>query len=80
MVRIESLEQSIDVWTGKSADVLAVIYVARRGTDKDEAGKVFGLLVCGQYSDHRTDGMADKDDGSTLDGLDDLQYVVSIPV
>ena len=78
VVAVQRLQQPVDVLGREPADVLAVVDVARRGTDQHQPAEALRLAIGGEHADHRADRVADEHDVRQVERVADLQDVVGV--
>jgi hypothetical protein len=80
VVGVEGVEQVVDVLLPEPAVVVAIVDVARRGTDEHEGAEAGGIAVGGEHADHRADRVSDEDNVVQVELLDDVEHVFGVTV
>ena len=80
VVRIERVEQSLDVDPLESADVGVVVDVPRGRSDEDQLAEARRVTVRREDADHAAHRMPHEDHVVQVEGFEDLQQVLRVPV
>ena len=80
MVLVKRPEQTLYLRPGKPANIVVVVYVAGRGSHKDERLESFRPPDGGKDTDQRAHGVPDEDYGSSLNRVDNVEDISGVPV
>jgi hypothetical protein len=77
-VRVEHVEQTVDVRPLEATDVVAFVHVTRRRAHHHETAEAARILAPRDCADHRADGMTDEHRIVNRQRLADVQDVVRV--